>query len=106
MKPATPYAPWLAVITVITWVMLALATFTNVVQTARLNRLEEGLKAVAGDMVKLDVALQMVNSRITKLRGEMKGLPMGTLLPPDGSGKYDLGNTTIHWRGTMTGEKK
>jgi hypothetical protein len=62
MKPT----PWLAVITVISWVLLLMAVFTNAVQTARLNRLEEGLKAVAEDMVKLDVALQTINARITK----------------------------------------
>ena len=65
MKPA----PWLAVITVISWVLLLMAISTNAVQTARLNRLEEGLKAVAEDMVKLDVALQTINARITKMQG-------------------------------------
>jgi len=62
MKPT----PWLAVATVISWVLLLMAISTNAVQTARLNRLEEGLKAVAEDMVKLDVALQTINARITK----------------------------------------
>jgi len=62
MKPA----PWLAVATVISWGLLLMAISTNAVQTARLNRLEEGLKAVAEDMVKLDVALQTINARITK----------------------------------------
>jgi hypothetical protein len=65
MKPT----PWLAVITVISWVLLLMAISTNAVQTARLNRLEEGLKAVAEDMVKLDVALQTINARITKMQG-------------------------------------
>jgi hypothetical protein len=65
MKPA----PWLAVATVISWGLLLMAISTNAVQTARLNRLEEGLKAVAEDMVKLDVALQTINARITKMQG-------------------------------------
>jgi hypothetical protein len=65
MKPA----PWLAAVTVISWGLLVMAISTNAVQTARLNRLEEGLKAVAEDMVKLDVALQTINARITKMQG-------------------------------------
>jgi hypothetical protein len=65
MKPT----PWLAAVTVISWGLLVMAISTNAVQTARLNRLEEGLKAVAEDMVKLDVALQTINARITKMQG-------------------------------------